>query len=167
MRLWLLPLFLLLPLSASADTLIGLGYLNGLTGLNLEWAGKRNSFYGMPAYYLDSGGLDTEELRWVAGWRHKLERGKMAEKGFYSGVLVGDLGGERHYERLGVGLELGHQWVTPYSRWTVSAAMGAMEPLDCEDYHRASRCDTPEERDQYDLDVEPTVVLGVSFSLRR
>ncbi|MCG8391873.1 MAG: hypothetical protein MI745_02210 [Pseudomonadales bacterium] len=168
MRRWLLSFLMLMPLSAAADdALVGIGYLNGLVGLNLEWATEHNSFYGMPALYVDSGGLDTDEFRWVAGWRHKMERGLMSENGFYTGLMAGDLGGDRHYERLGMGVELGHQWVKPYSRWTVSAAVGALESLDCNDYKAAIRCDSEEERDRYDLDVEPVVVLGVSFSLRR
>ena len=55
----------------------------------------------------------------------------------------------------------------PYSRWTVSAAVGALEALECADYKAEFRCDTEEERDQNDLDVEPVVVLGVSYSFRR
>jgi len=168
MRRWLLSFLVLLPLSAAADdALIGIGYLNGLVGLNLEWATEKNSFYGMPAYYVDSSGLDTEEFRWVAGWRRKMERGLMSEKGFYTGLMAGDLGGERHYERLGAGVELGHQWVKPYSRWTVSAAVGVLEALECGEYRGIRACDSEEERDRYDLDIEPVVVLGVSFSLRR
>ncbi len=74
MRRWLLSFLVLLPLSAAADdALIGIGYLNGLVGLNLEWATEKNSFYGMPAYYVDSSGLDTEEFRWVAGRTHVRE----------------------------------------------------------------------------------------------
>ncbi len=134
MHRWLLSFLMLMPVPAVADDLlIGLGYLNGLAGLNLEWATEHNSFYAMPSVYLDSGGLDTDEPRWVAGWRHKMERGLMSENGFYTGLMAGDLGGESHYERLGVGVELGHE----------------------------------EERDNNDLDVEPVVVLGISFSLRR
>lgn len=45
--------------------------------------------------------------------------------------------------------------------------MGAIEALDCDEYKAAIRCDTQEERDNNDLDVEPVVVLGISFSLRR
>ncbi|MDX1804621.1 MAG: hypothetical protein R3292_11105 [Alcanivorax sp.] len=167
MRLWLLPLFLLLPLTASADKLIGLGYLNGLVGLNLEWAGKHNSFYAMPGGYLISTGYDQKDVRWVAGWRHKMERGLMAEKGFYGGLIVGDLGGESQYERLGAGLEIGHQWVKPYTRWTLSGAVGVLQPLDCTSYRPNSDCNTKEELRRYDLSAEPTAVLGISVSLRR
>jgi len=168
MHRWLLSFLMLMPLPAVADDLlIGLGYLNGLAGVNLEWATEHNSFYAMPAMYLDSGGFDTDEPRWVAGWRRKMERGLMSESGFFTGLMAGDLGGERHYERLGVGVELGHQWVKPYSRWTVSAGVGAIEALDCDEYKAAIRCDTQEERDNNDLDVEPVVVLAISFSLRR
>lgn len=167
MRRWLIP-FLLLPLPALAEHhyLVGLGYLNGLVGLNLEWTGERNSFYGMPAFYTDSGGLDTDETRWVAGWRHTINRGSMNEKGFYTGLLAGDLGGEKHYERLGAGAELGYQWVKDNSRWTISAALGVVESLECGDYLVANYCNTEEELDKYDLDVEPVVVIGASYSLR-
>ena len=42
MRRWLLSFLALLPLSAAADdALIGIGYLNGLVGLNLEWATEK------------------------------------------------------------------------------------------------------------------------------
>ncbi|KGD65988.1 hypothetical protein Y5S_00460 [Alcanivorax nanhaiticus] len=168
MRRWLVSLIALLPFSAQADdALIGLGYLNGLVGINLEWATTQNSFFALPAYYVDSSGLDTDEFRWVVGWRHKMERGMMDESGFYTGLMAGDLGGERHYERLGAGFEIGHQWVKPYSRWTVSAAVGALEALECADYKAEFRCDSEEERDQNDLDIEPVVVLGVSYSFRR
>ena len=143
--------------------LIGLGYLNGLVGINLEWATTQNSFRP-PCLLCRFLWPDTDEFRWVAGWR-KMERGMM-DNGFYTGLLAGDLGGERHYERLGVGFEIGHQWVKPYSRWTVSAAIGAVEALECADYKAAIRCDSEEEQDQYDLDVEPVVVLGVSYSFR-
>lgn len=166
MRRWLLP-FLFLPLTVHADGLVGIGYQNGLVGLNLEWMTEHRSFYGMPAFYVGSGGLDTDEFRWIVGMRKKMERGQMAENGFFTGMLAGDFGGDRHHERLGVGLELGHQWVKPYSRWTVSASLGVMEPQDCDDYKQAFECDTEEERDRNDLDVEPVVTLGASFSLRR
>ncbi len=167
MRRWLVSLFALLPFTAHADDpMIGIGYVNGLVGVNLEWATTQNSFYALPAYYVDSSGLDTEDLRWVAGWRHKMERGMMDESGFFTGLMAGDLGGENHYERLGAGFEIGHQWVKPYSRWTVSAAVGALESLDCADYEPAFRCDSEEEREQNQLDVDPVVVLGVSYSYR-
>ena len=55
----------------------------------------------------------------------------------------------------------------PYSRWTVSAAVGVLEALECGEYRGIRACDSEEERDRYDLDIEPVVVLGVSFSLRR
>ena len=75
MHRWLLSFLMLMPVPAVADDLlIGLGYLNGLAGLNLEWATEHNSFYAMPSVYLDSGGLDTDEPRWVAGWRHQMEQ---------------------------------------------------------------------------------------------
>ncbi|MGB2246206.1 MAG: hypothetical protein ACPH3N_00980 [Alcanivorax sediminis] len=168
MRRWLVSLFALLPFSAQADdALIGLGYLNGLVGVNLEWATTQNSFFVMPAYYVDSSGLDTDEFRWAAGWRHKMERGMMDESGFYTGLMAGDFGGERHYERLGAGFEIGHQWVKPYSRWTVSGVIGAVEALECAEYKAAFRCDSEEEQEQYDLDVEPVVILGISYSFRR
>ena len=168
MRRWLLSLLAMLPFQAQADdALIGIGYLNGLVGLNLEWVTTQNSFFALPAFYVDSSGLDTEEFRWVVGWRHKMERGMMDESGFYTGLMGGDLGGERHYERLGVAFELGHQWVKPYSRWTVSGAVGVLEALECGEYRGVRSCDTDEERDRYDLDVEPAVVLGVSYSFRR
>ncbi len=54
MHRWLLSFLMLMPLPAVADDLlIGLGYLNGLAGVNLEWATEHNSFYAMPAMYLD------------------------------------------------------------------------------------------------------------------
>ena len=85
MHRWLLSFLMLMPLPAVADDLlIGLGYLNGLAGVNLEWATEHNSFYAMPAMYLDSGGFDTDEPRWVAGWRRKMERGLMSESGFFT-----------------------------------------------------------------------------------
>ena len=90
MHRWLLSFLMLMPLPAVADDLlIGLGYLNGLAGVNLEWATEHNSFYAMPAMYLDSGGFDTDEPRWVAGWRRKMERGLMSESGFFTGLMAG------------------------------------------------------------------------------
>lgn len=168
MRRWLLSLLVLLPLSATADeALIGLGYLNGLVGLNLEWAKEKNSFYALPSTYIGSGGAEDDEFRWVAGWRHKMERGRMDESGFYLGLLAGDLGGEKHYERLGAGVELGHQWVKDYTRWTLSGAVGVLESLDCSDYRSSAGCNSVKKQDQYELDAEPTAILGISVSLRR
>ena len=45
--------------------------------------------------------------------------------------------------------------------------MAVLESLDCQDYLRSSSCDSVEEREQNDLDVEPGLILSLTISLRR
>ena len=151
---------------ASSEMLIGYAFVNGINGLNLEWAGQRNTVYAVPGTYLDDGGL-SDDWRWVAGFRHRIDRGYTNINGFYTGLMVWDLGGEKRYERLGAGFEVGHQWVKEYTRTTLSAGVAVLESLDCQDYLRSSSCDSVEEREQNDLDVEPGLILSLTISLRR
>lgn len=133
-----------------ADTLVGIAFVEGLTGLNLEYMGERTSYYGVFGAHSNSGGFETDDTRWQLGFRKRVERSPMASPGFYVGMVVGDLGGRKQYERLGVGGELGHQWLTPNTRTTVSVGLAALEELK-----------------EQALDAEPGVFLGVSWSIRR
>lgn len=150
LRIFILAPWLLgLSLAAQAELLIGLGHVEKLTGPSIEWAGEHNSFYAMPAYKINGNGINTDELRWVAGIRHRLERGLTSESGFYSGFIVGDFGKHR-YERLGAGLQLGHQWVKQYTRIAIDGGMVALE------------------RDPVlNFRTEPLFILGVTLSLRK
>ena len=163
-----LPAMLLLSLTGQAwsETLIGYAFVNGINGLNLEWAGERNSLYVVPGTHLNNSGLN-EKWRWVTGFRHRIDRGYTNVSGYYTGMMLGDLGGEKRYERLGVGFEVGHQWVKEYTRTTLSAGFAVLESLDCEDYAVAAACVDPEDREARDLDVEPGLILSVTISLRR
>lgn len=144
----LLALFLTPP--AFAEVLVGAGLVNKVGGLNLEWAFKKNTIYILPGYMLGNTGIDNHAFRWVVGTRHRLNDGTTDTDGFFSGFLVGDLGGTTHYERLGAGGELGYQWVKKYTRWTFSAGLGVLQ----KDSTR-------------NLDTEPTSFLAVSVSLRK
>ena len=141
---------LLLPALSQAELLLGIGYVNGMVGPNLEWAWQRHTAYVQPGAHLGDYGLEDDELRWVAGMRYRIDQGTTVTSGFFTGLMVGDLGGERQYERLGIGGELGHQWVGNYLRLTISGGMAVLEEL--------------RERD---LDVEPQFLLGVTLSVRR
>jgi len=140
---------LLLPVLSRAELLVGIGYMNGVVGPNLEWAWQRNTAYVLPGAHLGNQGLE-DDFRWVAGMRHRIDRGTTVTSGFFTGAMVGDLGGEKHYERLGVGGELGHQWVGNFLRLTVSGGIALLEELKEED-----------------LDMEPQLTIGVTLSLRR
>jgi len=157
---------LLIAGQSHSEVLVGYGFVNGISGLNLEWAGERNSFYVMPGTYLVGGGL-SEKYRWIAGMRHRIDRGYTNINGFYTGAMVGDLGGESRYERLGLGFEVGHQWVREYTRTTLSGGLALLQKLDCDDYRAANECNTPEQRDDNALDMEPGVIIGLTISLRR
>ncbi|MCK0538434.1 hypothetical protein [Alcanivorax quisquiliarum] len=141
---------LLLPALSQAELLLGIGYVNGMVGPNLEWAWQRHTAYVQPGAHLGDYGLEDDELRWVAGMRYRIDQGTTVTSGFFTGLMVGDLGGERQYERLGIGGELGHQWMGNYLRLTISGGMAVLEEL--------------RERD---LDVEPQFLLGVTLSVRR
>ena len=151
---------------ASSEMLVGYAFVNGISGLNLEWAGQRNSVYVVPGTYLVDGGL-SDKWRWVAGVRHRIDRGYTNVSGYYTGLMVGDLAGEHRYERLGAGFEIGHQWVKEYTRITLSGGVAALQSLDCSDYRRAVFCDTAQERKDNALDMEPGLILGLTISLRR
>ena len=136
--------------AARADVLVGIAHVDGLTGLNLEYMGERTSWYTVLGSHTGTSGQETDDFRWQAGFRKRLERAPAASPGFYAGLTVGDLGGRKQYERLGAGFELGHQWLTTYTRTTVSGGFAVLEEI--------------EERE---LDVEPGMFLGISWSLRR
>jgi hypothetical protein len=162
---FLVCLILLLSSPAMAEKLIGFGYVNSLVGVNLEWAFERNTVYALPGFNIDyggsessnddivtedEGGLQTDDFRWILGMRHRIEGGSTASDGFFTGVMVGDLGGRQQYERLGVGGELGYQWVKDYTRWTLSAGLAGLE-----------------EQEERNLDAEPEAFLSLTISLRR
>lgn len=133
-----------------ADVLIGIANIANLTGLNLEWTGDHNSVYVVPALERRRTGLRDDKIRWIAGMRHRLERGSMDSSGFFSGLMVGDLAGDKDYERLGAGGELGYQWSKEYTRISLSAALVVLEAV-------------PEE----ELEEEPSVELGITINLKR
>lgn len=135
---------------ARADVLVGIAHVDGLTGLNLEYMGEYTMYYGIVGSHTGTTGQENDDVRWQVGFRKRLERGLAASKGFYAGMVAGDLGGRKQFERLGAGGELGHQWVTPYTRTTISAGMAALEEVE-----------------EYGLDAEPHVFLGISWSLRK
>jgi hypothetical protein len=129
--------------------MVGYGFVNNINGVNLEWAFEHNTVYAIPGYYFDSGGAVTENFVWVTGFRHRLEEGSTRDSGFFTGLMAGHLDGRRQYDRLGVGGELGYQWVADHTRWTLSAGLAALEEQ--------------EERNQ---DAEPEAFFAFSVSLR-
>lgn len=129
--------------------MLGYAFVSNLNGMNLEWAFEHNTVYLVPGYYFDSGGARTDTARWVTGYRHLLEDTPTDESGFFTGALAGHLDGKRQTERLGLGGELGHQWVKDYTRWTFSASLVALE-----------------DRPAHDQGVEPEVFFAFSVSLR-
>jgi hypothetical protein len=164
----LLPVALLLTLSApaSSEVLVGYAFVNGISGLNLEWAGQRNTVYAIPGSYLVDGGL-SDSWRWVAGFRHRIDRGYTNVTGYYTGVMVGDLGGESRYERLGAGFEIGHQWVREFTRTTLSGGVAVLQELKCSDYRSETFCSNEDRRESAHLDMEPGLILSLTISLRR
>lgn len=148
----LIGLFCLLPLSAFAGGLLGVAYVNNIAGLNLEWATSHSSYYVIPGVRINqsTGGGQKTSVRWVAGMRHRLDRGSMDTNGFFIGLIGGDLGGSADHRRNGYGGQLGYQLVKKFTRWTVS---GGVVVLD-RDKDRG-------------LNNEPAAVLGVSISLRK
>lgn len=165
--LLLAPGVLLAPGQARAELLVGAGFLNGLVGPNVEWAWRRTTAWVLPGAHIGSQGFQDDDLRWVIGMRRRLDGGTTVTNGFFSGLLAGDLGGEKSYERLGLGAELGHQWIGNHLRLTVSGGLAVLQPLDCEDYRRSNQCETPAARDRNALDAEPHLTLGVTLTLRR
>lgn len=143
-------LVLLLSSPVMAEGLIGFAYVNNLNAINLEWAFKRNTVYVASGAHTGTNGLETDDIRYVAGARHIINDGATDKSGFYTGFMGGDLGGRKQYERLGVGGELGYQWVTDYTRWTLSGGLAVLEEI--------------EERN---LEKEPEAFLGFSISLRK
>ena len=148
-RFLFLPVLLVtLAVQARAEVLIGLGNISGFTGPNLEWAGERTSYYVMPGIDTDSTGLHT--LHWIAGLRHRIDYGLSSTTGFYTGAIVGDLGGNNDYNRYGAGGTLGYQWVKEYTRITLDSSLLVLE-----------------RKPEAGLEEEPRVVLGVTISLRK
>lgn len=148
-RIFCLTVLLMLAPLTRADGLIGLGVVHNVNGLNLEWTFEHNSVYVIPGFYFNSTGARTDEVAWVAGFRHRLEGGTMDEDGFYNGIITGRLDGTHGTDRLGAGGELGYQWVADHTRWTLSAGLVALE-----------------ERELHDEGVEPQAFFGFSVSLR-
>ena len=147
----LLVLLCLLSFSARAEFLIGPSSVNSVIGPTFEWAGQRSSYYAVVGAHMARGGWDVEDdMRWVIGSRHRLDRGTTDTSGFYVGALAGDLGGRRQYERLGIGGEIGHQWVGEFLRLTVSSGLAILE-----------------EQEERDNDYEPMIVMGISLMIRR
>jgi hypothetical protein len=148
-RILCLTALLVLAPWARAEGLIGLGIANNVNGLNLEWTFEHNSVYVLPGLYFDDTGARRDDVSWVAGFRHRLEGGTMDEDGFFNGVMVGDLDGTSGTDRLGAGGELGYQWATDHTRWTLSAGLVALE-----------------DRPRFDEGVVPEAFFAFSVSLR-
>ena len=163
----LLLVLLLAPGLSRAELLVGIGFLNGVVGPNIEWAGRHTSYWVLPGAHLGNQGFQDDDWRWAVGLRHQLEGGTTVTNGFFTGLLLGDLGGEKRYRRLGIGAELGHQWVGNYVRLTTSAGLAILEPLDCGDYRPSNQCSSEAQRRRHDLDPEPQLTLGITLSLRR
>jgi hypothetical protein len=151
---------------ASSEMLVGYAFVNGINGLNLELAGERNTVYAVPGTYLADSGL-SDNWTWVAGFRHRIDRGYTNVSGYYTGMMFGDLAGEHRYKRLGAGFEIGHQWVKEYTRTTLSGGVAVLEGLSCSDYLPAVSCNTATKRQDNELGVEPGLILSLTISLRR
>lgn len=148
-RLWLL--IFLVPAVAQGELLIGVGQVNGVVGPNLEWGFEHSSIYAIPGGQITSAGWNApDDFRWVVGARRRIDQGQTTTSGFFAGAMVGDLGAESRFERLGVGGEFGYQWVTPYLRWTLSSGVAILEDLE-----------------EKQADTAPLVIFGASVSFRR
>ena len=49
---------LLLPVLSRAELLVGIGYMNGVVGPNLEWAWQLNTAYVLPGAHMGNQGLE-------------------------------------------------------------------------------------------------------------
>lgn len=152
-----------------AELLYGVGFANNLVGPQLEWAGRHYTAYVLPGLHTKDGGLDVEDIRWVIGARYRLDGGTTVTNGFYVGAVAGDLGknGGKKRERYGIGMELGHQWVTTNLRWTLGAGIAALERQKCEKFRSSAACSNEETKKSTEKEVEPTLVITATMMLRR
>lgn len=144
-------LICMFPLSVGAEILVGPSSVNSVIAPTFEWAGKSSSYYAMYGAHLARGGWDVaDDPRWLVGSRHRLDDGTTDTSGFYIGAVAGDLGGRRQFERLGIGGEIGHQWVGEFVRLTMGGGIAVLEEM--------------EERAE---DAEPALILSISLMIRR
>lgn len=163
----LLLLGLLSVAPVKSEMLYGIGFANNLVGPQIEWAARHHSFYVLPGLLAKNGGFDVEDVRWVIGARYRLEGGTTVADGFYVGAVAGDLGKHNHVKRYGIGLELGHQWVTNNMRWTLGAGVAALESKKCEDYRSASAYGNADTKRGTEKEVEPALIITATMMLRR
>lgn len=143
---------LLTSFPAKAEILLGLMTSNGLNGVNVEWVkDDTRSYWLLAGAYQASTGFEPENLTGLLGVRKFLE-GKYATS-MFGGFFAGDVDGGTDYNRLGIGGELGYQWLTRNLRTTLQAGVALAGE---------ASGDAPPKGD----DVRPILVLGASIAMR-
>lgn len=143
------------PAVAADDFYIGIGLFSDMAHVNVETMTRWGNFQ------LRGGRFqDNEHMAFNVSWRKPLADADAEEDappngtgyylGFFGGHLAGEKIGREDRLRLGIGAEMGHQWVTEYRRAALTVGLGILEPM---------------ENGNADLEAEPAIFFSYTFAL--
>jgi hypothetical protein len=138
------------------DFYIGIGVFSDMANVNVETMTRWGNFKLRAGHF-----QDNEHMGFNLSWRKPLSSDDEEEEaspnngtGYYIGLFGGHVAGEKFVGedrlRLGVGAEMGHQWVTDYRRSELTVGLGVPEPLE----ERGAK-----------LAAEPTIFFSFSIAL--
>lgn len=108
---------------------LGVGLFNDMLNLNVETVTDWGNFLVRAGTFGDG-----EAYGFNLSWRKPLQGDDPRATGYYAGLFGGHVVGEHLYAsdelRLGAGIELGHHWVSDYTRFELTVGLGAAEPLE-------------------------------------
>ena len=161
---FLLCALLLLPNFSFADlvtdTFWGLGSYGTLTGLNFELSGDKGGAWLLVGSHGGTTSLfEPDRVTAMFGYRRYFA-GDQNKSNFFGGLVMGDAYGTGSGPRLGVGGEMGYQWLKQYVRATFSGGVLILEEIP-----EGTKADNGGERTVHEM--EPQMLFSFSLSLRR
>lgn len=110
------------------DLYVGVGMFDEMMNVNLEKVTRWGNFMVRAGRF-----HKIEALAVNMSWRRPLDGDDGNATGFYLGAFGGQIVGEEVFDeprmRLGLGGEMGYQWVHEYTRSELTVGLGAAEPV--------------------------------------
>lgn len=144
------------------ETYAGITAHNSLLGANLTLGGDAAAYSLVVGSYMD---IRDEQFAYLARYQRYLDGN--GGSGYTFGFTYGDLKADQlkgvHFFRKGLAGELGYQWVTPYTRKSLTAGVGFVESMKLN--YTVDSDGTPVPREARH-DAEPMLMLSYTLSYR-
>lgn len=106
---------------------LGVGMFDDMVNVNVEAVTRWGNFIVRAGTFKNiNTGISTN-----VGWRKPLSGGDPHDSGYFIGLfggqVMGDNIGDKSFQRIGGGAELGYHWVNDYTRKEISVGLGSAQ----------------------------------------